>query len=95
MAHVVAEPCLDCKHTDCVVVCPSECFHEGLRMLYIHPGRCIDCEACVPVCPTGAIYHEDKLPLDWIPFKDLNATMALQTAQITHKKEPLANHGTK
>ena len=48
MAHVVAEPCFDCKYTDCVVVCPVDCFYEGAQMLYIHPDECIDCEACVP-----------------------------------------------
>jgi len=89
MAHVVAEPCLDCKYTDCVVVCPAECFREGARMLYIHPAQCIDCEACVPVCPSGAIFHEERLPRVWIPFKDLNATMALQTPPITRRKKPL------
>ncbi len=83
MAHVVAEPCCDCKHTDCVVVCPVECFHEGPRMLYIHPDECIDCEACVPECPEEAIYHEDRLPADWAPFRDLNATMARQTPLVS------------
>jgi ferredoxin len=51
-------------------------------MLYIHPDECIDCEACVPECPKDAIFQEDKLPEEWIPFKDLNATMARQSATI-------------
>ena len=51
MTHVVAQPCFACKYTDCVVVCPVECFYEGEQMLYIHPEECIDCEACVPECP--------------------------------------------
>ncbi len=62
MTHVVAEPCFNCKYTDCVVVCPVECFYEGESMLYIHPDECIDCEACVPECPVEAIFHEDNLP---------------------------------
>ena len=62
MAHIVAEPCFDCKYTDCVVVCPVDCFYEGAQMLYIHPEECIDCEACVPECPVEAIFHEDNLP---------------------------------
>ena len=62
MTHVVAEPCSGCKYTDCVVVCPVECFYEGEQMLYIHPEECIDCEACVPECPVEAIFHEDNLP---------------------------------
>ena len=50
MTHVVAQPCVGCRYTDCVVVCPVECFYEGERMLYIHPEECIDCEACVAAC---------------------------------------------
>lgn len=82
MAHVVAQPCRDCRYTDCVVVCPANCFHEGRRMLYIHPQECIDCESCVPACPANAIFHEDRLPLEWAPFRDLNATMARQSPSI-------------
>ena len=91
MAHVVAQPCLDCKYTECVVVCPAGCFHEGVRMLYIHPDDCIDCEACVPACPANAIYHEDKLPVEWSPFRDLNATMARQCATITSRRAATTN----
>jgi ferredoxin len=81
MAHVVAEPCYGCKDTDCVAVCPVDSFYEGKQMLYINPDVCIDCEACVPACPTGAIYHEDSLPAEWRPFIDLNATMANQSVR--------------
>ena len=73
MAHIVAEPCFDCKYTDCVVVCPVDCFYEGAQMLYIHPEECIDCEACVPECPVEAIFHEDNLPDEWKEFTALNA----------------------
>ena len=73
MAHIVAEPCFDCKYTDCVVVCPVDCFYEGAQMLYIHPDECIDCEACVPECPVEAIFHEDNLPEEWKDFTALNA----------------------
>lgn len=83
MAHVVAEPCCDCKHMDCVVVCPADCFHEGEQMLVIHPDQCIDCEACVEACPEAAIFHESNLPISWQPFRDLNATLARQLPQIT------------
>ena len=85
MAHVVAEPCFDCKYTDCVDVCPVDCFHEGQHMLYIDPNKCIDCEACVPECPAEAIYYEGNLPEEWRPFKDLNATMAHQSALIRQR----------
>ena len=55
MAYVVAEPCVGCKYTDCVVVCPCECFYGDDRQLYIDPDDCIDCGACLPECPIGAI----------------------------------------
>ena len=64
MTFVVAQPCFGCKYTDCVVVCPKECFCEGDRMLYILPEECIDCGACVPECPVEAIFYEDDLPED-------------------------------
>ncbi len=95
MTHIVAEPCFNCKYTDCVVVCPVECFYEGESMLVIHPDECIDCEACVPECPVEAIFHEDNLPEEWAAYKDLNKEMCGPDTQppwpvITEKKEPLA-----
>jgi ferredoxin len=89
MTHVVCEPCFGCKYTDCVVVCPVECFYEGEKILYIHPDECIDCEACVPECPVEAIFHEDNVPEEWKDFTALNAEMAPQCPVITEKKEPL------
>ena len=89
MAHVVAEPCFDCKYTDCVVVCPVDCFYEGAQMLYIHPEECIDCEACVPECPVEAIFLEDNLPADWKEFTALNAEESMKSPVITEKKEGL------
>ena len=62
MTHVVCEPCVDCKNTVCVTVCPVECFHEEDRILYIDPDVCIDCGACVPVCPPEAIFPEADVP---------------------------------
>ena len=63
MTHIVAEPCFNCKYTDCVVVCPVECFYEGEKILYIHPDECINCGACEPECPVEAIFvniHESQ-----------------------------------
>lgn len=91
MAHVVAQPCDGCRYTDCVVVCPVECFYEGETMLYIHPDECIDCEACVPECPVEAIFHEDNLPEEWASYRDMNAEMAAQGQPITEKQTPLAD----
>ncbi len=90
MTHVVCQPCFGCKYTDCVVVCPVECFYEAEKMLYIHPDECIDCEACVPECPVEAIYHEDNVPDEWKDYIQQNAEMAPQCEVITEKKEPLA-----
>jgi ferredoxin len=89
MAHIVAEPCFDCKYTDCVVVCPVDCFYEGAQMLYIHPDECIDCEACVPECPVEAIFHEDNLPEEWKDFTALNAEQSTLCPVINEQKDPL------
>jgi|SRR5688572_26608688 ferredoxin len=89
MAHVVTAPCFGCKYTDCVVVCPAECFYEGEKMLYIDPDDCIDCYACVPECPVQAIFQEDDVPEQWHEFIALNAEMAPQSPPITMKRKPL------
>jgi ferredoxin len=96
MAFVVCEPCRDCKYTDCVVVCPTDCFHEDGSQLYIDPEHCIDCEACVPECPVEAIFHETNVPAPWTSVVQLNAERALalkSNGPITEKKEPLLGLG--
>ena len=90
MAHVVTQPCFGCKYTDCVTVCPVDCFYEGEQMLYIHPDECTDCGACESECPVGAIFLDDNVPDPWRDFIALNAEMAPQCPQITTKKTPLA-----
>lgn len=91
MAMVVTEPCFGCKYTDCVVVCPCDCFHEGESILFINPDECIDCWACVPECPVEAIYHEDDVPEQWQGYIELNREMSARCPQITEKKTPLAS----
>ncbi len=86
MAFVVTEPCQGCKYTDCVTVCPMECFHEGNEMLSIDPTLCIDCEACVPECPVEAIYRDVAVPEKWRHYVELNASMAQRCPSITEKK---------
>ena len=76
MALVVAQPCVGCKYTDCVVVCPCECFYGDETQLYIDPVDCIDCEACVPECPVKAIYPETSIPDPWSSFIELNSERA-------------------
>ena len=69
MAYIVTESCIKCKYTDCVDVCPVDCFREGPNMLVIDPDECIDCTLCVPECPVEAIFAEDDVPDDqqeWI-----------------------------
>ncbi len=89
MAFVVAEPCVKCKYTDCAEVCPVSCFYEGPNMLVIQPDECIDCGACVPVCPVNAIYAEADLPEKWHEYVQLNADLSKKWPQIERKKEPL------
>jgi ferredoxin len=89
MAMVVTQPCFGCKYTDCVVVCPTEAFHEGESMLFIHPDECIDCGACVPECPVEAIFYEGDVPPEWTAFIELNRELAPISPRITEKKAPL------
>jgi len=89
MAFIVAEPCIKCKYTDCVDVCPVDCFHEGANMLVIDPDECIDCGACEPECPTSAIFSEDDLPEKWSEYADLNKRLSADWPVISAKKDPL------
>lgn len=93
MAYVVTKPCDGCKYTDCVIVCPCECFREGDRMLYIDPTECIDCDACVHECPVEAIFPDWDVPPEWQSYIALNAEMAEQLPAITEKKPPLSPGG--
>ena len=97
MPYVVAQPCINCKHTDCVEVCPVDCFYEGPNFLVIHPDECIDCNACVPACPVEAIYADDELPEDQAHYAEWNEYLANQWQglgyNITEKKEPLPGCG--
>lgn len=86
MTFVVGENCIRCKHTDCVVVCPANCFYEGPNMLVINPDECIDCKLCVPVCPVKAIYAEDDLPLEQQAFLALNAELSQIWPNINAQK---------
>lgn len=97
MAYVVCEPCRDCKYTDCVVVCPCDCFYHDDSQLYIDPLECIDCEACVPECPVEAIFHEANVSSEWTHFVQLNAervsALKVSGGRITEKQEPKVGLG--
>lgn len=73
MTHVVTQACILCKYTDCVSVCPVECFHEGPNFLVIDPDVCIDCGACEPACPVQAIFPADLVPEKWKHYTEMNA----------------------
>ena len=89
MAYIVVEPCIDCKNTICVTVCPVDCFREGERQLWIDPDECIDCGACVPECPVDAIYPVNDVPAKWIHYIQLNAEKSVDLPVLMEKKEPL------
>ena len=89
MAYIVAEPCINCKYTDCVAVCPVDCFYEGKNFLVINPDECIDCGACEPECPVTAIFEEDELPAKWSNYVDLNERLAQQWPNIIEQRDPL------
>ena len=86
MTYVVTENCIRCKYTDCVEVCPVDCFHEGPNFLVIDPDECIDCTLCVPECPVNAIFAEDDLPDDQKQFTEINAELAKKWPVLTEKK---------
>ncbi|MGC9163095.1 MAG: ferredoxin FdxA [Thiomonas sp.] len=86
MTFVVTENCIKCKYTDCVDVCPVDCFREGPNFLVIDPDECIDCAVCVPECPANAIYAEEDVPGDQQAFIQLNAELARQWPSITKRK---------
>ena len=89
MTYVVVENCIKCKYTDCVEVCPVNCFYEGANFLVIHPDECIDCGACEPVCPTKAIFPESDLPAQWKEYQAMNAQYSAKWPNIAEKREPL------
>jgi ferredoxin len=88
MTFVVTENCIKCKYTDCVKVCPVDCFHEGPNFLVIDPEVCIDCMLCEPECPAEAIVPDKDLPQELVHFLALNAELARDWPVITERREP-------
>jgi len=89
MTHVVTEACIHCKYTDCVSVCPVECFHEGPNFLVIDPEVCIDCGVCIPECPVEAIVEAKDLPAGQHEYLALNVQLSARWPLITQSREPL------
>ncbi len=88
MPFVVTENCIKCKYTDCVEVCPVDCFHEGPNFLVIDPDECIDCTLCEPECPVNAIYPDDSVPGGQEGYVELNRELSRDWPVITQRKEP-------
>jgi ferredoxin len=85
VTYVVTEACIKCKYTDCVEVCPVDCFYEGANMLVIHPDECIDCGVCEPECPVDAIKPDTEKGLEkWL---GVNKDFASKWPNITTKKD--------
>ena len=95
MTHVVTEACIQCKYTDCVDVCPVDCFREGPNFLTIDPDECIDCAVCIPECPVNAIMPEEDVPSDQQHMIALNAELAKSGwPAITKRKDALREADT-
>lgn len=92
MTFVVTDNCVLCKHTDCVEVCPAECFHEGPNFLVIDPEECIDCALCEPACPIGAIFSEDELPQEQKLYLDINRKFSRKWPSITIPHAAMEEH---
>jgi ferredoxin len=86
MAFVVTESCIKCKYTDCVEVCPVDCFHEGPNFMVIDPDECIDCALCEPECPVNAIMTDDAVPENQRELIALNAELAKKWPVLTVSK---------
>jgi len=89
MTHVVTESCIRCRYTDCVDVCPVDCFKMGPNFLIIDPDECIDCAVCIPECPVNAIYAEEDVPADQREFIQINADLSKHWKVITKRTAPL------
>ena len=87
MTHIVTESCIKCRYTDCVDVCPVDCFRAGPNFLVIDPDECIDCAVCIPECPVDAIYAEEDVPEDQKDFIDINAELSKEWPSITRAEE--------
>lgn len=96
MTHVVTEACIRCKYTDCVEVCPMQCFYDAGELLVIDPDECIECAVCVPECPVDAIVHISEISAQQRPFAAANASLARTHAdqQVRTRRQPPADHAT-
>lgn len=87
MTYIVTEACINCKYTDCVEVCPVDCFYEGENTLVINPNECIDCGVCEPECPAEAILPDTEDGLE--EMLEINTKYSEEWPNITVKKDPM------
>lgn len=92
MTYVVTENCIQCRHTNCVDICPADAFHLGPNFIAINPQECVDCGLCVPECPEEAILPENELDTDNRHFLELNAELARQWPVILQRIPALPDH---
>ena len=91
MTYVVTEPCIRCRYTDCVEVCPVDCFHAGPNFLVVDPVVCIDCSLCVDECPAHAIYRDQDVPPEYADYVRLNAELAQLWPVLAERADPPAD----
>ena len=87
MTYIITENCIKCKYTDCVEVCPVDCFHEGPNFLVINPDECIDCSLCEPECPIDAIISDENITDDNRKFLEINERLSKKWPIITEFKD--------
>jgi ferredoxin len=94
LTYLVTDNCIKCKHTDCVAVCPVDCFYEAENFLAINPEECIDCGVCVPECPVGAIFEDTELRSEEREkWEDINRQVVDSGAPVlAEQKAPLDDH---
>ena len=91
MTYLVTENCIKCKHTDCVEVCPVDCFYEGPNFLVINPDECIDCGVCIPECPVDAIVTDNDVNTNIVFWTEINSRLSKKWPVITKKKPALTD----
>jgi ferredoxin len=89
MTVVVTDNCEGCRFTECVKVCPVSCFHSGDTMVYVDPNTCVDCAACIPVCPVQAIYFQEDLPIEKLHWLADNERRSADLPVISKPTDPL------
>ena len=89
MTYIVNDKCVNCRYTDCLEVCPVDCFYLGENSIVIHPDECIDCGVCEPECPAGAIVPDTTMNDGLQYWLDINTKYSKIWPNITQKIDPM------